>query len=162
TAAPRQEPSKAVPVLFQRAGADYTQPGYSVAGLSDTNPKSSWSVHPMFGKKHCAVFEAKTPFGFPQGTILTFTLEQGGGNVQHNIGRWRLSATNVKPPVPLELLHLSAKELAGFWADLAAAEAATAERAIETLILSGQTAVFLEAHLKPALPKGNGALFAKL
>jgi hypothetical protein len=163
TSAPQQEPTKAVPVLFQRASADYTQPGYSVAGLSDTNPKSSWSVHPMFGKKHGAVFEAKTPFGFPQGTILTFTLEQGGGHVQHTIGRWRLSVTTVKPPVPLELLQLSAKELAKLWADLAATDAATAERAMETLTtLSGQTAVFLEAHLKPALPKGNLALVAKL
>jgi hypothetical protein len=162
TAAPRQKPTKAVSVIFQRAIADYSQPGFKVAGLSGANPKSSWSVHPMFGKKHGAVFEAKTPFGFPQGTILTFTLEQGGGHVQHTIGRWRLSVTTVQPPVPLELLELSAKELAKVWADLAATDAATAERAIETLSLSRQTVVFLKGRLNPEVPKGDLGRVAKL
>jgi hypothetical protein len=162
TAAPQQEPAKTVPVLFQRAFADYDQPGFPVAGLSAANPTSSWAVHPKFGKKHGAVFEAKTSFGFPQGTILTITLQQVSQHPQHTIGRWRLSVTTVKPPVPLELWELSAKELANLWADLAAPNAATAENAIDTMALSGQTMAFLKTHLKPELPQGDLALVAKL
>jgi hypothetical protein len=154
-AAPRQGPARAVPVDFRRATADYSQPGFSVAGLSDANPPSHWAVHPAFGKKHGAVFEAKAPFGFPRGTTLTFTLVQGGGHPQHTIGRWRLSVTTAKPPVPLDLLELSAKELAGAWADLAGSDAATAQRAIEALAACRQTVAFLKVRLKPAVPRGD-------
>jgi hypothetical protein len=162
TAAPLQEPARAVPVVFQRATADYSQPGFSVAGLSHANPTSHWAVHPMFGKKHGAVFEAKAPFGFPKGTLLTFTLVQGGGHPQHTIGRWRLSVTTVEPPVPLDLLELSAKELALAWADLAATDAGTAQRAIEALAVCRQSVGFLKARLKPEVPKGNLRRIAEL
>jgi hypothetical protein len=151
-----------VPVAFRRATADYSQPGFAAAGLSDANPRSHWAVHPAFGKKHGAAFEAQAPFGFPRGTTLTFTLVQGGGHPQHTIGRWRLSVTTVKPPVPLDLLELSAKELAPAWADLAGADAAAARDAIEALAVSRQTVVFLKARLKPEVPKGDYRRVAEL
>jgi hypothetical protein len=154
-AAPRHEPAKPVQVVFTRVTADYSQPGFPIGGLADVTPKSHWAVDPIFGKKHGAVFEAKAPFGFPKGTILTFTLVQGGGHPQHTIGRWRLSATTVKPPVPLELLELSAKELASAWADLAGADAAMAQRAIDDLTACRRTVVFLKSRLKPQVLKGD-------
>ncbi len=162
SAAPPQKLKEAVPVIFEHASADYSQPNFSILGLSGVKPTSSWAVDPKFGKKHGAVFEAKTPFGFAQGTVLTFTLEQGGGHQQHNIGRWRLSVSTVKPPVPLELWELSSKELAKLWADLAAPDAVTAEQAMDTMSLSAQTLGFLKVQLKPELPKGDVALVAKL
>jgi hypothetical protein len=154
-AAPRLESTKSVPVVFHRATADYSQPGFSITGLSDANPTSHWAVHPLFGKKHGAVFEAKAPFGFAQGTILTFTLGQDSAHPQHTIGCWRLSVTTAKPPVPLDLLELSAKEMASAWADLAGPNADTAQRAIEALAASRQTVVFLKARLKHEVFKGD-------
>jgi hypothetical protein len=162
TAAPKKKPTKAVPVVFQRAMADYSQPGFSVTGLSNAKPTSYWAVHPNFGKTHGAIFEAKTPFGFAQGTILTFKLPQADVHVQHTIGRWRLSVTTAKPPVPLELLELSANELTKVWADLAAPDPATAERAIETLVIARKAVPFLKVELKPEVPKADAERIAKL
>jgi hypothetical protein len=148
TVAPRDEPGRATPVVFRRATADYSQPGFAVTGLSDVRPSSAWAVHPMFGKKHGAVFEVKAPFGFADGAVLTFTLEQVSVHAQHTLGRLRLSVSTVKPPVPLELLELSAKDLALAWADLAAPDAGQAQLAIDALVLTRQAVAFLKDRLK--------------
>ena len=46
TAAPQHKPADAVSVVFHRATADYSQPQFSVTGLSDAKPTSAWAVHP--------------------------------------------------------------------------------------------------------------------
>jgi hypothetical protein len=162
TAAPKLDPAKVVPVPFRRATADYSQPGFPVTGLSDHPPRTAWAVDPVYGKRHGAVFETKAPFGFPKGTVLTFTLEQGGGHPQHTIGRLRLAVTTARPPVPLELFELSPKELASAWADLAGRDAGTAERAIEALVLSRQGLRYLKGRLKPDPPRGDTRRLALL
>jgi hypothetical protein len=94
------EPKK---VAFGRAIADFSQDGFNVSGAVDDNPTSGWGVSPVLGRSHQAVFEAKSPFGFAEGTKLTLTLKQDYGG-QHVIGRLRLSATTLKPPVPLQII----------------------------------------------------------
>jgi hypothetical protein len=162
TAAPRKEPARAVAVALHRANADYSQWGFPVAAAIDGSRDTGWAVDPLYGRKHVAVFEAKQPFGFAEGTVLTFTLEQGLRHELHTIGRLRLSVTAVKPPFPLEVLELSAKELAAAWADLAGADAARAEGAITNLALCGQAVPFLTSKLKAAPVKADSRKMAAL
>jgi len=75
--------------------ADFSQESYGgwpIAAALDGDPKTGWSVDPLEGKPHLAVFEAEKPVGFPGGTMLEFVLQQGSP-VDHNLGRLRLSAT---------------------------------------------------------------------
>jgi hypothetical protein len=150
------------PVTFHRATADYSQPAYGVAGAIDGNPDSAWAVHPHYGRKHGAVFEVKKPFGFAEGTVLTFTLDQSIKVAEHGIGRFRLSVTTAEPPVALELLDLSAKDLEIAWADLASPDGGRAQLAIEALVLSRQAIGFLKAQLKPEPIKADNGRIAQL
>jgi hypothetical protein len=162
TAAPRKKPARAVAVALHRANADHSQWGFPVAAAIDGNRDSGWAVDPLYGRKHVAVFEAKTAFGFAEGTVLTFTLEQGLRHERHTIGRLRLSVTTAEPPFPLELLELSAKDLAAAWADLAAPNPGQAQLAVENLVLSRQAVGFLKAKLKSAPVKADTGKVAAL
>jgi len=104
TAAPADNPSKEVPVKLTRALADYSQPGWAVEGAIDGNPESGWAVDPAEGQAHVAVFELKEPLSLPGGARLTFQLDQHFPGKEHNIGRFRLSVTTVKPPLSLNKL----------------------------------------------------------
>jgi hypothetical protein len=103
TVAPENDPKQAKPVVFQRAIADFSQDGFPVAKAIDNNvePNNGWAVAPQFGTAHTAVFEAKEPLGFKEGTVLTVTLEHHFGSKVHNIGKFRLSVTTAKPPIKL-------------------------------------------------------------
>jgi hypothetical protein len=68
----------------------------------DGKPDTGWALVPQTGKPHTAVFELKEPINLEEGQVLTFTLEQLYPGKDHNIGKFRLSATTVKPPVALE------------------------------------------------------------
>ncbi|HLJ96217.1 MAG TPA: DUF1549 domain-containing protein [Gemmataceae bacterium] len=89
-------------VPLQNPKADFAQEGYAVAGAIDGNPETGWAVSPAFGKPHVAIFEVKEPIAFPEGAILTFTLEQRYSGKEHNIGRLRLSVITAKPPILLD------------------------------------------------------------
>lgn len=56
---------------------------------------NGWSVFPLVGQSHAAVFETASDVDFPCGSVLTFTLSQvhvlSGGH--HTLGRFRVSAT---------------------------------------------------------------------
>jgi hypothetical protein len=162
TVAPLEDKGTAVPVRFHKAAADYSQPGYGVAGAIDGNPDTAWAVDPFYGKRHGAVFEAKAPFGFPRGTALTFTLDQSTRVPSHGLGRFRLSVTTAQPPVPLELLELSPRDLAAAWSDLAAADATRAQLAVEALVLSRQAVGFLRGRLKPEPVRADTRRIARL
>ena len=98
-AAPTKDPGKTKPVRLHKPAADFSQQSYEVAGAIDGNPQTGWAIAPQFGKPHVAVFETKEPVGFPDGTTLTFTLDQQFPGKQHNIGKFRLSVTTAKPPL---------------------------------------------------------------
>src|SRR5262249_51827721 len=72
--------------------------GFPVAAALAGNPKSGWAVAPQVGRAHTAVLETKEDAGFPDGTTLTFTLDQKYGG-KHLLGRFRLSATAAPRPV---------------------------------------------------------------
>jgi Protein of unknown function (DUF1553)/Protein of unknown function (DUF1549)/Bacterial Ig-like domain (group 2) len=106
TAAPIGEKDKTrfKSVVLHKATADFSQDGYAVEGAVDGNPESGWAVVDQTGRSHLAVFEAREPINFPKGATLSFRLEQRYSGREHNIGKFRLSVTAAKPPVPLEAL----------------------------------------------------------
>lgn len=97
-AAPRG--GQASPVALQNATADFSQEGYPVANAIDGKPETGWAGHPKTGVNHMAVFETAANVGAAGGTTLTITLTQQ--YPEHNIGKFRLSATTSPRPVRAE------------------------------------------------------------
>jgi hypothetical protein len=93
---------KPIPAVLQKPVADFSQDGFAIVNAIDTNPGSGWAVAPQFGKNHVAVFEVRDKFGFAEGTLLTFTLNQQFPGKDHNIGRLRLSVTTTTGPINLQ------------------------------------------------------------
>jgi hypothetical protein len=111
SAAPKGERNKAKPILLEKASADFSQEGYPVSAAIDGNPGTGWAVVPQVGKPHVAVFQTKDFLPSPAGTTLTFTLDHRYEDGEHNIGRFRLSLSTIKPPVPIEGLPHSIMEI---------------------------------------------------
>jgi hypothetical protein len=102
TASPRSGQGEAVPVKLRNPAADYAQEshgGWPVAAALDGDPRTGWSIDPLEGKPHQAVFETEKTLVFPGGTTLQFVLQQGSP-AGHNLGRLRLWATAARPPLP--------------------------------------------------------------
>ena len=104
TAKSKADPKQAGPVLFGNGRADFSQQGFSAKETVDgtTNSRKGWAVSPSFGQTHWAVFDVKTPAGYDGGTVLTFALMQNYDDT-HQIGRFRISVTTAKPPLPVGL-----------------------------------------------------------
>jgi hypothetical protein len=83
------------------AQATFSQDGWAVAGAIDNNLDTGWAISPQLGKNQTAFFETKTPIGFSEGTVLTFTLLHKFSGKEHNLGKFRLSVTNTAPPLSL-------------------------------------------------------------
>lgn len=99
-ASPRSGQGKSVVVKLRNPAADFSQVtygGWPVTAALDGDPKTGWSIDPMEGRPHVAVFETVDRVGGPGGTTLQFVLKQGSPP-DHNLGRLRLSATAAKPP----------------------------------------------------------------
>ena len=102
SAAPGGKPKRAVGVAFRGARADVSQRshgGWPIEAAIDGNANTGWSIDPDEGSPHVAVFETSRPVGFAGGTTLTIRLRQGLRG--HSLGRFRLSVTTARPPVPL-------------------------------------------------------------
>jgi len=98
---PTGDPAQAKVVSLHNAKADFSQEGYAVGGAIDGKPETGWAIVPQTGQRHVAAFETKEPLNFPNGMTLSFRMDQRYEGKFHNIGRFRLSVTNYKPPVPL-------------------------------------------------------------
>lgn len=94
------------PVSFSNARADFSQAMFSPKETVDGSPNGGkgWAVHPNTGQTHWLIYDAKDPIGFAEGTTLRFTLTQNFDD-QHQIGRFRVSVTTMKPPVPIGLIE---------------------------------------------------------
>lgn len=98
------ENSKPRAVRFKGAQASFSQESFPVSNLIDNNSGTGWAIAPRLGTKQVAVLEANQPIGFADGTKLVFRLEQLFAGKDHNLGRFRISATTAKPPLPLDSL----------------------------------------------------------
>ncbi len=120
-AAPPDRPDKMTKIKIAKATADINPPETPLEPIFDdksgkrrvTGPvesaidgknETAWGIDAGPGLRNQprkAVFTAETPISNPQGTILTFYLTQNHGgwnsddNQNHNLGRFRLSITNI-------------------------------------------------------------------
>ena len=102
-ASARGDESNARPVVLSKALADFAQEGHPVASTIDGVANNGWAILPQTGKPHVAVFELKEPLGHPNGTTLQFHLGHSMQWHDHNIGRFRLAATTMKPPIAVPI-----------------------------------------------------------
>lgn len=135
--APTNAPEKKIAVKFASATADVTQPVRKLEANFDdkstnnrvTGPiemaldgsnETAWDidVNPRHrNQDRKAVFQAATNFGFPQGTTLTFLLNQNAGgwnsddHMNNLIGRMRLSVTTAAGPVKADPLPRALREI---------------------------------------------------
>jgi hypothetical protein len=113
-----ENPTVTNKIKFRRAVADLEAPGFSITNTIDGNTeKGGWTPTVTIdqrNRRHCAVFEAETPFGFPGGTRLLITISQKHDKdlpVEASmLGCLRLSATT--EPAPLRVDPLSAEQRA--------------------------------------------------
>jgi cytochrome c553 len=102
TSRPAGTDHTATPVPLAEAVATFEQaPSLLVAAAIDADPLSAWAVDPEFGKDHAAAFSLAEPLQLSAPVELTFTL-QFTNNVNHSIGRPRLSITTSTDPLALD------------------------------------------------------------
>lgn len=83
------------PVAFERvAAADYTQDGFSPGQTLDGIKDSGWAISPQFGKPHEMLVDTRTAITGP--VTLLVVLDFHSVYEQHQIGRFRISATTTK------------------------------------------------------------------
>ena len=88
-------PARAEKLALQQPTATYSQGEYSVEKAIDgtTADDRGWAVLGFQGGSPIAVFETVADAGFPNGSIITFTLTQTHSNLGHTLGRFRFSVT---------------------------------------------------------------------
>jgi hypothetical protein len=145
-------PSAPIPVDLTGARADYSVPSLPYRGVSgaiDADPSSLWSIYPLMGRPHQAVFQAARPIEPIPGMRLRVELVCGREPERYcTLGRFRLSVT--ERPFPLfrpslqtiradternGLTRLGAADvLLGDWASAAAVLARAAARPEESAL----------------------------
>lgn len=84
-------------VRFTKAEATYSQAGWEIGLILDGNPSNGWAVDgPSRRDPTSAMFLADAPVTVPSNATLTVRLKHEALG-QHNIGRFRLSATSLPP-----------------------------------------------------------------
>ncbi|MDZ4404847.1 PSD1 and planctomycete cytochrome C domain-containing protein [Prosthecobacter sp.] len=89
-----------VKIAFTRAEADYAQKGYDVKLLIDKEPANGWAIDGNDPKKRVdrkAMFIVDKALTVPAGATLTVRLVHQSKFSGHNIGRFRMSATDAEP-----------------------------------------------------------------
>lgn len=90
---------KEQPVKLKRAVADHAQSGHAIETAIDGKGDTGWAILPQTGSIHEAVFEAESPWSIDDSSAkFVVRLEFQSPFPQHNIGRWRLTATNSPQP----------------------------------------------------------------
>ena len=99
-------PEKRKRLVLHRPQADYAQAGgrYDAKYVIDNDPASNsrgWAVGGKTAKPHWAIFEAKEPLELTEPMIATVKIEQRFRGGKHALGRFRISFTDTKGPLPL-------------------------------------------------------------
>jgi hypothetical protein len=91
----RTDETQPVPIELASADATFEQDGWKVTAAFDGKPKTGWGVsedRPV-DREHAALFRFATRQTAGLGSKLIFTLSHESDNINHNLGRFRLSAT---------------------------------------------------------------------
>ena len=113
-----ENPTVTNKIKFRRALADAQAPGFSVTNAIDgKDAKGGWTptlTPESRNQNHWAVFECDQPVGFPGGTHLLITLDQGNEPDSkidcHLLGCLRVSATTNAAPLFMDPLTPSERE----------------------------------------------------
>lgn len=90
-------------LTLSRAGADYSQSNFPVAGAIDTAPFTAWGLagnRP--GEERSAVFEFTKQQTFEPGDRMEIKVYYGSPYPQHVLGRLRFSITDLKSPARID------------------------------------------------------------
>ena len=86
----------------QVARADFSQTNRQVTSVLGDNPGDGWAIYPHVGKDHVAVFEFREPIVNSRSARAQLVIELDHQlHHDHNLGRFRLSVTSARSPVPL-------------------------------------------------------------
>ena len=85
------EGTKATPIPFISATADFAQKGFDAGNAIDSDPTTAWAINPQFGTPHWASFVLATPIDAADGAEIEFRMDQNFGGAR-TIGRFRISA----------------------------------------------------------------------
>jgi WD40 repeat protein len=99
-------PEKLKRIVLHRPQADFAQAGgrYDAKYAIDNDVASNnrgWAVSNKTGENHWAIFEAKEPVAVTEPMIATVKIEQRFNGGKHALGRFRISFTDTKGPLPL-------------------------------------------------------------
>lgn len=82
---------------LKQATADFSQKDYPVTAAIDGKRDTGWAIYPQVGKPHAAIFELEKPLApDPSGVVIEIDFQSIFE--QHQIGRFRLSATDSAEP----------------------------------------------------------------
>ena len=106
SAAPKNNPTAAVPVKIKFAKADCLQQsfgGWPIAAAIDGDKKTGWSIDPQEGQPHVAVFELEKPsiIRRARSSRLPWSKAAEEPSPRHLLGRVRLAVTTAPGSVPL-------------------------------------------------------------
>jgi hypothetical protein len=93
---------KPVPVTFVRAATDYEQKGYEVSSIVSSPPGRGWAIDgndPAKRLARKAMFLADAVTSVPPDATLIIRLKHDSSFADHNVGRFRLSWTELAPNV---------------------------------------------------------------
>jgi hypothetical protein len=100
----------AQPVAIKSAVADFDQVNWIAAHTIDGKPETAWGIDPQEGCPHEIVFEFQTPVSIAEGVTFVVELDQLHGR-NHQIGRFRLSATGAVEPAVVKPIEPAITEL---------------------------------------------------
>lgn len=89
-------------IRLKTARADFSQGGRQVTSVIGDDPADGWAIYPDVGVDHYAVFELRekiNPVGDSEPVRITIQMDHQT-HKDHNIGKFRLSFTTHKHPVP--------------------------------------------------------------
>ena len=89
-------------IRLKNARADFSQGGRQVTSVIGDDPTDGWAIYPDVGVDHYAVFELRekiNPVGDSEPVRITIQMDHQT-HKDHNIGKFRLSFTTHKHPVP--------------------------------------------------------------
>lgn len=113
-------PDQSTPLEFSSAIADHSPgAGHDAPSMIDDNPETRWDTHPMHLQRHTAAFRLKSTANL-QGGFVTVTFDAGRSDwTKHQLGRFRLQATDDPTLFDREKKRLVAMKLNDPWAKLA-------------------------------------------
>ena len=85
-------------VKLGAASADFSQKDFPAGAAIDGKPETGWAILPETGKPHAAVFGTAAPLRAGRGAVLRINLDFRSQFAQHQIGRFRLGATQARQP----------------------------------------------------------------